>query len=85
MDEPRRDGGFTVETVKQPNDGDWTSAVIAAIDRPGAPPLALVSISSVHWSDGGALDMARIATAASRKAPRCWSTPRTMSACAAST
>lgn len=60
-------GGFKVETVKQPADGDWTSAVMAAIDRPGAEPLALVSISSVHWSDGGALDMARIATAAKAK------------------
>ena len=60
-------GGFAVETVKQPADGDWTSAVMAAIERPGAEPLALVSISSVHWSDGGALDMARIATAAKAK------------------
>ena len=59
--------GFKVETVKQPADGDWTSAVLAAIERPGAEPLALVSISSVHWSDGGALDMARIATAAKAK------------------
>ena len=57
-------GGFSVETVKQPADGDWTSAVLSAIERTGAAPLALVSISSVHWSDGGALDMARIATAA---------------------
>ncbi|GEP57499.1 aminotransferase class V-fold PLP-dependent enzyme [Reyranella soli] len=60
-------GGFKVEMVKQPADGDWTSAVMAAIDRSGAEPLALVSISSVHWSDGGALDMARIATAAKAK------------------
>ncbi|MFI4998689.1 MAG: aminotransferase class V-fold PLP-dependent enzyme [Reyranellales bacterium] len=59
-------GGFTVEATEQPADGDWTSAVLEAIDRKGAAPLALVSISSVHWSDGGALDMARIA-AASRK------------------
>jgi selenocysteine lyase/cysteine desulfurase len=60
-------GGFKVEQVKQPADGDWTSAVLTAIERPGAEPLALVSISSVHWSDGGALDMARIATAAKAK------------------
>jgi selenocysteine lyase/cysteine desulfurase len=60
-------GGYTVETVKQPTDGDWTSAVLEAIERPGAPPLALVSISSVHWSDGGALDMPRIARAAKAK------------------
>lgn len=59
--------GFTVETVKQPADGDWTSAVLEAIERKDAAPLALVSISSVHWSDGGALDMARIAAAAKAK------------------
>ena len=60
-------GGYAVETVKQPADGDWTSAVLEAIERPGAPPLALVSISSVHWSDGGALDMPRIAMAAKKQ------------------
>ncbi|MDP2329511.1 MAG: aminotransferase class V-fold PLP-dependent enzyme [Reyranella sp.] len=57
-------GGYTIEPVHQPTDGDWTSAVLEAIERQGAVPLALVSISSVHWSDGGALDMPRIATAA---------------------
>jgi selenocysteine lyase/cysteine desulfurase len=60
-------GGYAVETVKQPADGDWTSAVLDAIERPGAAPLALVSISSVHWSDGGALDMPRIARTAKAK------------------
>src|SRR5262249_29472969 len=40
--------------------------VLAAIERPGMPPLALVSISSVHWSDGGALDMSRIAATTRR-------------------
>ena len=29
-------GGFTVDTVKQPTDGDWTSAVLDAIERKGA-------------------------------------------------
>ena len=53
-------GGFTVDTVKQPTDGDWTSAVLDTIERKGAAPVALASISSVHWSDGGALDLARI-------------------------
>jgi selenocysteine lyase/cysteine desulfurase len=60
-------GGFTVETVTQPDDGDWTSAVLEAIERPGARPLALVSTSSVHWSDGGALDMLLIAAAAKKQ------------------
>ena len=59
----REPEGFTVETVRRPPDGDWTAAVLAAIARPGAPPLALASISSVHWSDGGAVDLARVAPA----------------------
>jgi selenocysteine lyase/cysteine desulfurase len=58
--------GFTVETVAQPSDGDWTSAVLQAIDRPGAPPLSLASISSVHWSDGGILDLYQIRDALRR-------------------
>ena len=45
--------GFVIETVRQPDDGDWTSAVLATIERSGAPPVGLASISSVHWSDGG--------------------------------
>ncbi len=56
-------GGFTVETVGQPEHGDWTEAVLTAIARPGAPPIALASISSVHWSDGGIVDLGRIAPA----------------------
>jgi selenocysteine lyase/cysteine desulfurase len=60
-------GSFTVEVVPQPGDGDWTSAVLAAIERPGAPPLALASISSVHWSDGGIVDIDRVAAALRRQ------------------
>lgn len=48
---------FTIEKVRQPADGDWTSAVLAAIARPSAPPVGLASISSVHWSDGGTIDL----------------------------
>ena len=59
-----QDGGFTVETVQSPSDHDWTSAVLAAIERPGAPPVALVSISSVHWADGAVLDVTAIGRAA---------------------
>jgi selenocysteine lyase/cysteine desulfurase len=55
---------FTVEVVRRPDDSDWTAAVLAAIERRGAPPLALVSISSVHWSDGGVVDFERVAPAA---------------------
>jgi selenocysteine lyase/cysteine desulfurase len=59
--------GFAVETVRQPGDGDWTSAVLAAIERPGAPPVGLASISSVHWSDGGLIDVDRVGAALRRQ------------------
>jgi selenocysteine lyase/cysteine desulfurase len=55
--------GFVIETVQQPNDGDWTVAVLAAIERPGAPPVGLASISSVHWSDGGLIDIEKVGVA----------------------
>jgi len=60
--------GFTVETVRRPGDGDWTSAVLAAIQRSGAPPVSLASISSVHWSDGGLIDIEKVGAALRQRA-----------------
>src|SRR5215472_12442421 len=60
-------GQFSVEVVARPGDGDWTAAVLAAIERPGAPPVGLASISSVHWSDGGVVDMDRVGAALRRQ------------------
>jgi selenocysteine lyase/cysteine desulfurase len=59
--------GFIVETVRQPDDGDWTSAILESIERSGAAPLALASISSVHWSDGGLIDIERVGAALRRR------------------
>jgi selenocysteine lyase/cysteine desulfurase len=55
--------GFAVETIRRPDDADWTSAVLAAIERSGAPPISLASISSVHWSDGGLIDVEKVGAA----------------------
>jgi len=57
------EGAFTVETIGRRDDGDWTAAVLAAIERPRAAPIAIASISSVHWCDGGAVDLRRVAPA----------------------
>jgi len=54
---------LNVDTVRTPRNGDWTSAVLEAIQRPGAPPPALASISAVHWADGGVIDLVRVAAA----------------------
>ena len=55
--------GFTVETVRRPGNGDWTQALLTAIERAGAAPIAVVSISSVHWSDGGMVALDAVAAA----------------------
>jgi selenocysteine lyase/cysteine desulfurase len=55
--------GFDVETVRSPGDHDWTSAVLAAIERPGAAPISIASISSVLWTDGCVIDINRVAPA----------------------
>ncbi len=57
------DAGFTVEIVRRPDDADWTEALLAAIARPGSPPVSLASISCIHWSDGGLVDLSRIGPA----------------------
>jgi selenocysteine lyase/cysteine desulfurase len=59
--------GFAIETIRRPDDGDWTSAVLSAIERSGAPPVGLASISSVHWSDGGLIDIEKAAAALRRQ------------------
>ena len=58
--------GFEIETISPPAEHDWTAAILAAIERPGAPPVALASISCVHWSDGGAVDLAAVRAALRR-------------------
>lgn len=55
--------GFSIEVVARPDDGDWTSALLTAIDRAGAPPVGMASISSVHWADGCAVDIERVGAA----------------------
>jgi selenocysteine lyase/cysteine desulfurase len=59
--------GFAVETILEPDDGDWTSAILAAIERPNAAPVALASISSVHWSEGGVIDLEAVGAALRRQ------------------
>ncbi|MGH7153132.1 MAG: aminotransferase class V-fold PLP-dependent enzyme [Acetobacteraceae bacterium] len=58
--------GLLLETIERPANGDWTMAVLEAINQPSRPPVGIASISSVHWADGGTLDMARIAPALRR-------------------
>ena len=63
----RPDGlAMTVRTVTVAEDRDWTAAVLGAIEEEAGEGLALVSISSVHWADGGLVDMDRVSAATKR-------------------
>ena len=58
--------GLVVEEVARPADGDWTAALLAAIHRPGARPLALATLSPLHWSDGTLMDLDQLGPAVRR-------------------
>jgi selenocysteine lyase/cysteine desulfurase len=62
--------GATVEIVPRPADGDWTAALLDAIERPGAAPVGLAALTPLHWSDGALIDLARIAPALHRQGAR---------------
>ncbi len=51
-----RDDG-TIKTVARPADGDWTRAVLDAIN----PQTGIVTLPNCHWTDGGRLDLLAIA------------------------
>lgn len=55
--------GLSVEIVPRPADGDWTAALLAAVTRPGAPPLAIATLTPLHWADGTVIDLDRLAPA----------------------
>jgi selenocysteine lyase/cysteine desulfurase len=48
--------GAALRTVMRPTDGDWTSAVLDALDA----DTAIVPLPPCHWSDGSRLDLAAI-------------------------
>ena len=54
--------GFALEVVPRPSDGDWTAAILEAIARRGAAPVAFASLPSVHWVDGAVIDLDPIAS-----------------------
>jgi selenocysteine lyase/cysteine desulfurase len=48
--------GAKVATVPRPEDGEWTEAVLGAIDE----RTRIVALPNCHWTDGGLFDLERI-------------------------
>ena len=65
-----RAAGATVEVVARPADSDWTAALLAAIERPGAAPVGLAALTPTHWSDGAVIDLPRVTAALHRQGAR---------------
>ena len=55
--------GATLDIVPRPADGDWTRAMLARIEHPGLPPVALAALTPLHWTDGTLIDLPRLAPA----------------------
>lgn len=51
--------GAEIVTVERPVDGDWTKAVLDRLSG----DIRVASLSACHWTDGAALDLARIGRA----------------------
>lgn len=52
--------GLVLDIVPRPADGDWTAALLTAITRPGAPPIAVAALTPLHWSDGALVSLDRL-------------------------
>lgn len=53
--------GARIVVAARRDDGDWTAAVLAAIDA--TPRLRIASLCQAHWHDGALFDLDRIADA----------------------
>ena len=56
----------SIRTVQPGPDGDWTAVLQEAVEEEAANGLALVSVSSVHWANGGLVDLQRVRPAIER-------------------
>ena len=51
--------GAAIRTAGRPVDGDWTRAVLAALDR----SVRIAALSACHWTDGATFDLVAIGAA----------------------
>ncbi|SLN73129.1 aminotransferase class V-fold PLP-dependent enzyme [Oceanibacterium hippocampi] len=58
-----RETGAAIHSVARPADGDWTAAILAALESVPAGGLAVAALPHCHWTDGGLVDLALIAPA----------------------
>ncbi|MGK2927014.1 MAG: aminotransferase class V-fold PLP-dependent enzyme [Lysobacterales bacterium] len=65
--ERAREVGAEVRTLPRPADGDWTRAVLEALDDDQGGHTAIVALPHCHWIDGGLFDLERIGAECRRR------------------
>jgi selenocysteine lyase/cysteine desulfurase len=65
--ERAREVGAEVRTLPRPADGDWTRAVLEALDDDPGGTTAIVALPHCHWIDGGLFDLERIGAECRRR------------------
>ena len=55
--------GAMLDVTPRPADGDWTTALLARIQKPGQPPISVAALTPLHWTDGTLTDIARLTPA----------------------
>ena len=73
--------GFAVETIRQPDDGDWMSAILLVSNDRARRLLALHRFRRCTGRTAGRSTSNASAPRCGGKAPSCWSTRRTAPAC----
>lgn len=49
--------GAQLDLVREPKDGDWTSAIQECMERPGALPIGVACLSPNMWYDGANINL----------------------------
>ena len=53
-----KEHGGNILTLPQPEDDDWTRAILEVLDE----RVAIAALPHVHWTDGGLIDLERVAS-----------------------
>ena len=60
------ENGAVHDELARPADHDWTAAILSRLADQGRPRVSVLSLTPLHWNDGGLVDLPAIRKAADR-------------------
>jgi selenocysteine lyase/cysteine desulfurase len=60
------ENGAHLDEIARPDGHDWTGAILERLSDRTRPPVSLLSLTPLHWNDGGLVDLAAVRAAADR-------------------